>query len=105
MVGALGGAFAGAIIVIGVILLAVGVLNIVAGSQVLSGKGWARITGIVLAVILGLLSLLGMTGGGEQGAGIIVNVVMLVANAFIVYALWAGGPWFRARTAASASTG
>jgi hypothetical protein len=104
-VGALGGAFAGAIIVIGVILLAVGVLNIVAGAQVLSGKGWARITGIVLAVILGLLSLLGMTGGGEQGAGIIVNVVMLVANAFIVYALWAGGPWFRARTAASASTG
>lgn len=95
------GIFAGFVIGLAVILLALGILEIVAGAQVLSGKGWARVTGIVLAVILGLFSLLGMTGG-DQGGNIIVSLVFVVANAFIVYALWTGGRWFAARSGAAA---
>jgi hypothetical protein len=89
------GAVAGVIIVLAVIFLAFGILNIVAGANVLGGRGWARITGIVLAIILGLLSLLGL--GEDQGGGIIITLLLIAANAFIVWALVASGSWFAAR--------
>jgi len=99
--GALGGAIAGAILVFAVIFLAIGILEIVAGAKVLSGRGWARITGIVLGIILGLFSLAGLFGG-DQGGSPIVSLIFVVANAFIVFALITGGGWFAARSAASA---
>jgi len=94
------GAVAGVIIVVALILLAVGILDIVAGANVLGGRSWARITGIVLAVILGLLSIPGLFGGGSNngGGGIFVSLIIVAANAFIVWALATTGGWFAARS-------
>jgi hypothetical protein len=94
------GAVAGVLIVFALILLAVGMLDIVAGANVLGGKGWARITGIVVAVIVGLFALLGLLGGGNSrtGGSIVVSLIVVAANAFIVWALTTTGSWFAART-------
>jgi hypothetical protein len=92
------GAFAGVIIVFALILLAFGILDIVAGANVLGGRPWARITGIVIAAILGLLSLPGLFGGGNNGGGgVVVSLVLVAANAFIIWALATTGGWFAAR--------
>jgi hypothetical protein len=63
----------------------------------MGGKGWARITGIVLAVILGLLSLLGL-GNPDQGGGIIITLLLIAANVFVIWALVTTGSWFAARS-------
>jgi hypothetical protein len=91
------GAVAGVLIVFGVIALAIGILEIVVGANVLGGKGWARITGIVLAVILGLFSLSGL-GSSDQGS-MIVSIVLIAANVFVIWALISAGGWFAARAA------
>ncbi|HEY7463080.1 MAG TPA: hypothetical protein VH987_01405 [Candidatus Limnocylindria bacterium] len=90
------GAVAGVIIVFAIIFLAFGILDIVAGANVMGGKGWARITGIVLAVILGLLSLLGL-GNPDQGGGIIITLLLIAANVFVIWALVTTGSWFASR--------
>ena len=64
--GGMAGAFAGVIIVIAVIFLAFGILDIVAGANVLGGRSWARITGIVVAAVVGLLSLPGLFNGDRK---------------------------------------
>jgi len=94
------GAVAGVLIVFAVILLAIGILNIVAGANVLGGRGWARITGIVVAVLVGLFALLGLFGGGDSrtGGSIVVSLIVVAANAFIIWALATTGSWFAART-------
>jgi hypothetical protein len=93
------GAFAGVIIVVALIFLAIGILDIVAGASVLGGRSWARITGIVLAALIGLISLPGLFGGGSAngGGGIIFSLIAVVANAFIIWALATAGGWFAAR--------
>lgn len=97
-IGGIAGAVAGVIIVFAVILLAIGILDIVAGANVLGGRSWARITGIVVAVILGLFGLASLGGGGSNNGGI-VGLIMLAANVFIVFALVTTGGWFASRTA------
>jgi hypothetical protein len=89
------GAVAGVVIVLAIIFLAVGILDIVAGANVFGGRGWARVTGIVLAVIIGLLSLLGL--GNNQGGGVFFSLLLVAANAFIVWALATTGGWFATR--------
>jgi hypothetical protein len=94
------GAFAGVILIFGLILLAFGILDIIAGANVLGGRSWARITGIVVAAILGLLALPGLFGGGNAnngGGGIVVSLIMVAANVFIIWALATTGSWFAAR--------
>jgi hypothetical protein len=97
--GGMAGAFAGVIIVFALILLGIGILDIVSGANVLGRRSWARITGIVLAAILGLLSLPGLFGGGDanRGGGIVVSLILVAANAFIIWALATTGSWFAAR--------
>ena len=96
--GGMAGAFAGVIIVFALILLAIGILDIVSGANVLGGRSWARITGIVVAALLGLLSLPGLFGGGNNGGGgIVVSLILVGANAFIIWALATTGGWFAAR--------
>lgn len=90
------GAVAGVIIVFGLILLVYGILEIVAGANVLGGKGWARITGIVLAAIIGFFNLLSLFSP-RQGSGILITLLVLAANAFIIWALATSGSWFAAR--------
>lgn len=90
------GAFAGVFIVIMLIVLAFGVLQLVSGIQVLGGRNWARITGIVIAAIAGLLALAGL--GGEDGGGVF-NLVLAIANGFVIWALATNGSWFATREA------
>ena len=94
----LAGAFAGVIIVIALIFLAFGILDIVAGANVLGGRSWARITGIVVAAIFGLLSLPGLFNGNNGGGGPIFGLILVAANAFVIWALATTGSWFAART-------
>lgn len=91
--GGLFGAFAGAIFVIMLIVAAFGVLQLVSGIQVLGGRGWARVTGIVVAAIAGLLALAGI-GDPE---GMIFSLILVIANGFVIWALTTSGPWFATR--------
>jgi hypothetical protein len=92
------GAFAGLVVVVVILVLAWGVLQIVAGAKSLSGRNWARITGIVVGVIGALLFLAGLTNP-DAGNGIFVNIAIAAAYVFVVIALAMGGSWFRARSA------
>ena len=85
------------IIVIAVIFLAFGILDIVAGANVLGGRSWARITGIVVAAVVGLLSLPGLFNGGNSAGGPIFSLILVAANAFIIWTLATTGSWFAAR--------
>lgn len=96
--GAMSGAVTGVVIVLAVILLAVGALDILAGAKVFSGRAWARMTGIVLAVILGLLGLGSLGGGASDGGNVLLGLVWVAANAFIVFPLATTGSWFAARS-------
>ncbi|HEX6656097.1 MAG TPA: hypothetical protein VF153_07795 [Candidatus Limnocylindria bacterium] len=93
--GVTAGAVGGVIIVFAVIFLALGILDIVAGASVISGRGWARITGIVLAAIFALFTLLGI--GSNQGSGIVVSLLIIGANVFVIWALATTGSFFAAR--------
>ena len=84
------GAFAGAIFVVVIIVVGFGALQLVSGIKVLSGASWARITGIVVAAIAGLLALAGI--GNADGA--VLNVALVAANAFVIYVLAVSGSWF-----------
>jgi len=94
--GGFAGAVGGVLIVLALISLALGILEIVAGAQVLGGRSWARITGIVLAVIWAVFGVLGLFGPGS-GGGKAIDVILLAANLFIVWALATTGAWFTAR--------
>lgn len=93
-VGGVFGAFAGVIIVLAIIALGFGVLQFVTGLNVLGGRSWARITGIVIAAVGGLFALAGI--GDPNGAT--VSIVLVAANAFVIFALATAGPWFSSRT-------
>lgn len=79
--GFLGGAFGGIAIVLGLVMLAVGALEIYAGVQVLALKEQGRVIGLALAAIGALLSLLQL--GAAPGSAI----VGLAINGFVIYAL------------------
>jgi hypothetical protein len=88
-------AFAGLFLVIIVIVLAWGAAELASGINVLSGRGWARILGIILAAIGLLLSLPGL--GGGEGSSPILSIVLIAAYAFVIWALATAGSWFTAR--------
>jgi hypothetical protein len=88
---ALGGLF----LVFGGVLLAYGVIEVVTGIFLLPGRGWARITGLIVAVLGILFSLLGVLPG-EDGAGVsILFVVLLAAYGYVAWVLASTGSWFR----------
>lgn len=93
------GAVGGVIIVFSLIFLAVGVLDIVAGANVLGGRSWARITGIVVAAILGLFGLASLGGNSANGGNALFGFIVLAANAFIIWGLATTGAWFASRSA------
>lgn len=95
--GGFAGAAAGALIVVALVMLAIGILDIVAGANVFGGRSWARITGIVLAAILALFSLGGL--GSDAGGGTAFSIVWLAANGFVIWGLASTGRWFASRTA------
>ncbi|HXF73096.1 MAG TPA: hypothetical protein VNO79_10860 [Actinomycetota bacterium] len=79
--GFVGGGLGGIAIVLGLVMLAVGALEIYAGVQVLALKEQGRMIGLVLAAIGALLSLLQL--GAVPGSAI----VGLAINGFVIYAL------------------
>lgn len=93
------GAAAGIGLAFGAIILTFGILQLLSGINVMPGKGWARILGIVVAAIGALLGLAGL-GGGEQGGSTAVGIALLAANAFVIWALASSGRWFATRPAA-----
>ena len=98
--GGTAGAFAAIFIVLAVIILAIGILDIVGGAKVLSGRSWARILGIVVATVLGVLGLLSVFGSSTvENSNPAVELVLVAANAFIVFALVTSGRWFGPRAA------
>lgn len=92
------GAFAGLIVVFVVLIVAWGILQIVAGAKAMGGRSWARITGIVVAIIGALFALSGLTSP-DAGAGIVISIAIAAAYAFVVFALATSGRWFGSRTA------
>ena len=90
------GAIGGVIAIFGGVFIVFGILQVVSGINVFSAKGWARILGIVLAVISALFGLLALLGSGEPGANSspIVGLILLAANAFVIWALATNGRYF-----------
>lgn len=60
--GAVSGVFTAVMVGVGIVAVIWAVAHIAAGVGILAGRGWARITGIVLSVIGVLFSLLGLVG-------------------------------------------
>ncbi len=87
--GFIGGGLGGIAVVFGIIMLAIGALEIYAGVQVLALKEQGRMIGLALAAIGALISLLQI--GASPGSAILG----LAINGFIVYALWTSASAFR----------
>lgn len=92
--GEVSSALGGLLLTMGAIVLGFGALQVVAGIFVLPGRTWARIMGLVLAVLGILFSLVGVLPG-ENGAGAsIVFVVLLAGYAYAAWILASTGWWF-----------
>lgn len=106
-IGEMAGFLAGAAIVFAIILLALGVLQILSGAMSLGGRSWARFTGMIVALLMLLLLVLGLAGtlttpGAMEAGGplnLVINLVIAAAYAFVVWGLATSGHWFSARSA------
>jgi len=87
----------GILIVLGLIIGLYGLGQLIAGLGVLMKRQWGRILGILLAILPALLFTLALPGaaGRDTAGGLIVVLVLAVANWFIIVALATGGRAFR----------
>jgi len=90
--------------VAGVIALVLAILYLSVGTGLLAGRGWARATAFVLAVLLLFVTVFGLVlviGGAQPGTGVDVlsALVTTAIYIFIIVALASSGPYFRGRTA------
>ena len=90
-------AVGGIVAVVGVIFVAFGVLEVFSGIYLLAGRGWARITAIVLSVIGSLVSLGGVLDSRGASGGILVPLIFLIAYVFVIWAVSVNGRWFADR--------
>jgi hypothetical protein len=76
-----------------------GIVQVVAGVQVLRGRSWAQVAGIVVAVVGALLAGLGLLQGFGAGARGVTTIFLPVALAYL-YTAWglASAPWWFVRT-------
>jgi hypothetical protein len=65
-----------------------------AGIFVLSGRTWARIVGLIVAVLGILFSLVGVLPGQNSAATNVISLVMLLAYGFVAWILASRGSWF-----------
>jgi len=105
--GPLGGdAFLGLFAVVGVIILVIAILHFAAGIGSLQGKGWARWTGIILAIVFAIL--IGLSGLTSLGArptadnpnpivGTIITIAIAVLYALSAFALIRASAFFSYR--------
>lgn len=80
---------------LGLIIFGWGLVEILVGGFILAGRGWARIAGIVVAVVSGGVALVGLVNR-EAGGGAVFTVLIVAAYGFTVWALAAHGRWFGA---------
>jgi hypothetical protein len=96
-----GDAFGGVLAGLGIVVLAIAIVEIIVGIAAWMGKEWARIVGIIYALIFGggcLLSLLTAAGssrstGTDATGGVLILLVFAVAYIYtlVVFALrWRG---------------
>lgn len=89
------GAVGGILIVIGVVIIAFGVLQVLSGINLFSARSWARILGIVLAVIGGLFGLLAVIpSSGANNSSPVFGLILLAANVFVIWVLATTGRYF-----------
>jgi hypothetical protein len=94
------GFLGGMALVGGIIILRLGILSIASGAGALSGRGWARWTGVVISVVLAIflvligISSLGVQEGATSG---ITSLVIGVLYALSAWALISASAWFAAR--------
>jgi len=88
-------AIGGFVAVLGAVVLGFGVVELLSGIFSLLGRAWARILAIVMSVLGGLFALIGILGSRSgDAASPIVNVVLLAAYVFVVWAMARAGRYF-----------
>jgi hypothetical protein len=99
--GGMQGAIGGVVAFIGAIVLLFGLVELLSGVFALLGRPWARITGIVVSVLGGLFSALGVISAASQGTAgsLVFSVVLLVAYIFVAWGMATEGPYFAGRSA------
>lgn len=90
--------------VVGVIVLLVAIVYLAVGMGLMAGRGWARVTGFVLAFLLLFLTLFGLalvvTAAQPATGGEILSTLAAAAiYTFILVALAKSGPYFGRQTA------
>jgi hypothetical protein len=89
------GAVGGILVIIGAVIIVFGVLQVLSGINLFSARSWARILGIVLAVIGGLFGLLAaIPSSSANNTSPVFGLILLVAYAFAVWALATTGRYF-----------
>jgi hypothetical protein len=96
--GGMQGAIGGFVAFIGVIVLLFGLLELFSGIFALLGRPWARVVAIVVSVLGGLFSVLGVisASSGDTG-GLVFSVLLLVAYIFVAWGMVTEGPYFAGR--------
>lgn len=95
-----GGILAGVAAFFGIIIIFWAVLHLLGGIGSLQGKGWGRWIGIVVSVIalvFGILGLLGSFSGPIDGSALIFQVLFLALYGFVAYALFTASAYFTRR--------
>jgi len=93
--GDLPGSFGSLLLVVGAVLLAYGVAQLVSGINILARREWARIAGLVVAILGAMVTLGSLAPGNVTTAGgTIFLLVLFAAYAEAVYALMTGSAWF-----------
>lgn len=88
-------ALGGLLLGVGIVLLAYGVLQVVTGIFILPGRGWARISGLVVAVLGVLIGLVGvLPGEGSTAGASVVFVALVAAYGYAAWVLSSTGWWF-----------
>ncbi|MES2341061.1 MAG: hypothetical protein V4597_05240, partial [Pseudomonadota bacterium] len=80
--GELGDVIGGLIVVVGIVMIGLGVLSLFIGLGLLKGRGWARITAIVLTILGALISLMSLVSGDFS------QIISLALDGLMLYALF-----------------
>ena len=92
------GALGGVVAIVGLIVVLFGVLELMSGIFALLGRAWARILAMVIAGLGALFAFLGLVGSQSSDAGGLgVNIVLLVAYIFVIWAMATSGRWYAER--------
>lgn len=81
------------------VLIVLGLLQLVVGAVILAHRGWARWLGVLLSLIGLIAGVVAVSGSMALAPGLsvalMISAVLLVAYAFVLLALIAGGSHFR----------